>query len=175
MSEIFVMAIVAELICICIAVHYLFKIRVTRNRFRIFEVRDRFIRLAASKDLKTDDDTYLFFMDYLNFLINNTQQIHMLGIIKGIKHLKKNDLKGQVENIDKIVKEVNENKNEKVEEAVAEFFSAILTILWENSLFVKLFVYSKKILGGPRIKKLGEKPEVLMYQEYSQINAQLKA
>lgn len=137
---------------------------VARNRFRLFAIRDQFVRLVATGDLEEKDEVYRYFVSFLNILIRNTQQINFRIFIRAIRIATDEKLADE-SNFEKILKSVKQKNNPEVIKAVEELPLAVLAILWDNSLSVRLIMRLKKKMNNTFLynHKQQVKPLILKY------------
>jgi len=112
----------------------------SKNRYRLFEVRDHFVRLVAAGDLEEKDEIYIYFVEMLNVLIRNTQRIHLRTLWKAIQQLTDERFVKDRERYQAIIRRLAASKNPKVKVVVPMYFHAISCILWDNSPPLRIIV-----------------------------------
>jgi len=133
--------IVTELLYLRKSYFHKYENLVTRNRFRLFAIRDRFVRLVATGDLDEDDVIYKFFVSFINCLILDTQVIQLRVFIEALKEVTEKKIIMREEAIGLVFDKVSKENNEQVIDAVNEFWGVLVKILVDNSTTLRTILW----------------------------------
>ena len=132
----------------------------TDNRFKLFAVRDRFISLVATGDLKEDDIIFKFFVSYINILIRYSGKLtasNMVVAIAKARRLRESDAYISTEYV---IDCVVQKKNQKVKDAVNDLFKTIALIVYDNSPSLQLIIWVHLKIVKPLFGDREEKEKV---------------
>jgi hypothetical protein len=113
----------------------------TRNRFSLFAMRDQFVHLVASGDLKEDDIIYKFFVSYINLLIRGSKKLTVKNMIIAITKASQQKETGVDITVEYVIDRVAKTKNPKIKDAVSDLFKTIAFIVYENSPVLQLIIW----------------------------------
>lgn len=128
------------IILIVIELYYLFgsylhkrENLITKNRFRLFAVRDRFVYLVASSKLEEDQIVYRFFVSFINVLISETHIINLRLFLKVFGRITEKKLEKEQNVLNKALEEASQKGNKEIVDAILDFWKSLLEILVDNS------------------------------------------
>ena len=110
------------------------------QKYRLYRVRDEFIYLVASGKLREDEFLFQEFYKSINHFISYTDSITFGTFVRAIQSARQNGLDPATdEKVLRLRKELR-LKDQAVNDVVGGFFKAMLDILVENSLLLRILV-----------------------------------
>lgn len=156
---------IAEIFYILITYYYLHNSLVDKNRYRLFAVRDQFVRLVITKHLNEDDDIYTFFIAVINTLIRNTQKIQLLTLfIYAVRRSFVQDEK----TFDTFIEKVKTCGDKEIMAAVSSLIVSITLIFLDNSLIFRGLIFTSGILTKLNISN--DRRPIGVYRDFSNLN-----
>lgn len=123
--------------------------RLKTDRYALFAVRDRIVRLAAERHVSEEDESFRFLYEEINFIIPRSEPLTLRNIVRAIRESRQPS--------DKAFRErwlaAASHQNPRVRKAAHEFIRAILGILTGRSLFVKVSAHTQSGTVGRRPRK----------------------
>ena len=108
--------------------------RLKTDRYALFAVRDRIVRLVAERHVSEDDGSFRFLYEEINLIIPKSEPLTLRNVVRAIRDSRLLS--------DEAFRErwrtAARHQNPRVREAARDFIRAILGILIGRSLFVKV-------------------------------------
>ncbi len=108
--------------------------RLKTDRYALFAVRDRIVRLAAERHVSEEDESFRFLYEEINIIIPKSEPLTLRNVVRAIRDSRLLS--------DEAFRErwraAACHQNPRVREAARDFIRAILGILIGRSLFVKV-------------------------------------
>lgn len=108
--------------------------RTTRNKFRLYSVRDQFVQLVATEQLKEDSWIFKTFYVSINRIVSRQHEFNLLNLVRSMR-----DETAMVESAEfseKLLSELQLSTPE-VRQAVEAFYEAMVEIVMANSLLLR--------------------------------------
>ena len=108
--------------------------RLKTDRYALFAVRDRIVRLVAERHVSEDDESFRFLYEEINFIIPRSEPLTLRNVVRAIRDSRLLS--------DEAFRErwraAARHQDSHVRDAARDFIYAILGILIGRSLFVKV-------------------------------------
>lgn len=137
--------------------------RLKRNRYRLFEVRDRLYHLVIDDRLDEDSHVFQVACGMINGVIANIRDFTLRNFVQALLNEERN-LEENV-TIEKFLKEL-EHSDPEVQQVVADFFSTSMSILLDNSPGLRLLVRARNYLGRRFRRVIALLPTPATYAAY---------
>lgn len=111
--------------------------RLKTDRYQLFAVRDRWIRLVAEGHLREDDELFKFVYKDLNHIIPKAKPLTLRNIVAALSGSRVINDRGFA----KKCRELLEHSDREVREATAQYFEVLIRILIGRSVFVRVSVF----------------------------------
>jgi len=133
---------ITQLVLSAILVGYLlwhaWRIRLEKSRYKLYAFRDDLIYLAATHKIDQNSQLFRTFYEVSNLFILNVKQLKLSNIIKASLKTKETL---EYNMSAKVLIEQLQRSEPEVQERVNTFFKAMVEILLDNSLWLKLLVW----------------------------------
>jgi hypothetical protein len=113
------------------------RVRLEKSRYKLYAFRDDLIYLAATHKIDQDSQLFKTFYEVSNLFILNIKELNLSNVIKASLKTKKT-LEHRM-SVDVLIQELQRSDPE-VQERFMKFFRAMVEILLDNSLWLKLLV-----------------------------------
>jgi dsDNA-specific endonuclease/ATPase MutS2 len=108
------------------------------QKYKLFQIRDRLIRLVAEEKLSEDDFVFFFFYRAIDFLIRHTDLVNLKSLVDALRDAQERGLDpAAAQEVERINKQLKDEDPE-VREVVSEFYATVMQILIENSFTIRL-------------------------------------
>ena len=134
---------ITQLILSAILVGYLlwhaWRVRLEKSRYKLYAFRDDLIYLAATHKIEQDSQLFRTFYEISNVFILNIKELKISNIIKA--SLKTKETLEHKMSVEVLIEQLQRSDPE-VQERFIKFFKAMVEILLDNSLWLKLLVWT---------------------------------
>ncbi len=112
--------------------------------YRLYAVRDEFVRLVAEDRLSEDDMIFATFYAATNRLVKNVDQLNLSALVASIEADRRTgtDL-AERRKLTELRNRIRRLGDPEVEEAVTSYYKAVARIIYENSLVIRVLVDHK--------------------------------
>jgi hypothetical protein len=114
------------------------------QKYSLYKVRDDLIFLVAQDKLQETDHLFVLFYDLANHLIKTTKKnLSLKNFVQAVSSAQDNP--ANEEQFRKVTEELRNKNDPKVSAVVSEFYMAVITILLENSLTLRILFRLKRL------------------------------
>ena len=112
----------------------------TAQRYKFYRVRDDLVYLVATEKLKEDDLIFRTFYEAANYYIGAIDTLTLSRFVTAMVEARKKGLDpADKKKVEEILTALH-SKDKEVVDAVTVFFRAVISILVENSLMLRVFL-----------------------------------
>jgi len=115
--------------------------RLKTERYRLFAVRDRLVRLAADGQVQEEDELFQFLYQGVNRIIPRTELLKLSTLVEALNSSTFKEFRESHE-FEKIMTSILQSEP-PVRETASQLFTTIAEILIARSLFVRILVMSR--------------------------------
>ena len=116
--------------------------RLKHQRYRLFAVRDEWAYLVPSRIIQSNDP---LFKDYFNFITAMLQATNQLTLRQLVNAFEKAELTPEYEELKRQMEELA-RRSPAALNVMEHFYQAVFTIIWENSLTLRIVVRLHKFI-----------------------------
>ena len=99
------------------------------QKYKLFQIRDKLIRLVAEEKLSEDDPVFAFFYRAIDFLIRHTDLVNLKSVVDALREAQERGLDpAAAQEVERINKQL-EHEDPEVREVVSEFYATVMQIL----------------------------------------------
>ena len=110
------------------------------QKYKLFEIRDRLIRLVAEDKLREDSLVFEYFYRAIDFFIRHTDQLTLESLVGALHQAQERGLDPAAEQELGRMQSALDQECPEVREVVSDFYATMMQILMENSLVIRFIV-----------------------------------
>lgn len=110
------------------------------QKYKLFEIRDRLIRLVAEDKLREDSVVFEYFYRTIDFFIRHTDQLTLESLVGALHQAQERGLDPAAEQELGRMQRALDQECPEVREVVSDFYATMMQILMENSLVIRFIV-----------------------------------